>query len=267
MAQQKKTQAAVIRRTRGTTSPLEPDWLLQRFLIRDVRAALAEVRGQILDVGCGGRPYESFVSPGVRYFGVDAQSTASSQPDVWGSAGKLPFRDGCFNSVLCTQVLEHVPDPGLVVQEIARVLRPGGRLILTAPQTWCLHEAPWDFFRFTRYGLERLCREAGLSPHVVRTQGGFGSGMGISSIMLLGNTVRGLAERDHGPPRIPASPGTAIDTDPIDWRRILWPLRLPMALANLFFALLDVLPQNGEFAVNHLVVAEKLESEAGPSRR
>ncbi len=244
----------LVRRRHAATSPLEPDWLVQRFIVRDVRAALAGVSGRILDVGCGGRPYESLVEPGSRYFGLDAQPTASSRPDAWGSAARLPIAEGSVDAVLCTQVLEHVPDPEAVVREIARVLRPGGRLILTAPQTWCLHEAPHDYFRFTRYGLESICRAAGLSADVIRPQGGFGSGLGISVVMLLGNAARRLLGRAAASAPTPA---VSPRTPPADWRRALWPLRAPMALVNLFFALLDALPQQGEFAVNHLVVATR----------
>ncbi|MFN8094477.1 MAG: class I SAM-dependent methyltransferase [Vicinamibacteria bacterium] len=236
---------------------------MQRFIVRDVQAALGGVRGRVLDVGCGGRPYEPFVEPGGRYFGLDAQRTAASVPDAWGSAVRLPIADRSIDAVLCTQVLEHVPDPPAVILEAARVLRPGGRLILTAPQAWCLHEAPHDYFRFTRYGLEALCRSAGLAPELVRPQGGFGAGIGTSLIMFVGTLALRGVSRLAAASADDRAGRTAPPREAPPWSRVLWPLRLPMAVLNLAFAALDLLPQGGEFAVNHIVVARKGDGPSG----
>ncbi len=241
------------RRTKGVTSPFEPDWLLQRHLVRDLSRALASFAvGRVLDVGCGGRPYENRLPPGVRYVGVDVPASRASHPDTWALAERLPFAEGSYDLVLCTQVLEHLQDPAVATGEMARVLRPGGVLVLTAPQTWCLHEEPFDFFRFTRFGLERLATGAGLDPIEVRPQGGFWAVAGISIIMQLGSYARWLGEQGapttSAPQANEAVPG---------WRRLLWPLRAPMALFNLAFAALDALPQPGAFAVNHMLVARK----------
>jgi SAM-dependent methyltransferase len=241
------------RRTDAFTSPLEPDWLLQRHLDRDLSGALARfAAGRVLDVGCGGRPYERRLPAGVRYVGVDVPASRGSHPDSWALAGGLPFAAGSFDLVLCTQVLEHLPDPAAATEEMARVLRPGGVLVLTAPQTWCLHEEPFDFFRFTRYGLEQLARGAGLEAVEVRGQGGFWAVAGISLIMHLGSYARWVGERRGGPSAAPQA-GARVPA----WRRLLWPLRLPMAIFNLVFAALDALPQPGAFAVNHMLVAHK----------
>jgi SAM-dependent methyltransferase len=246
------------RRTNAFSSPFEPDWLLQRHLDRDLSAALASfATGRVLDVGCGGRPYEGRLPAGARYVGVDAPASRASHPDSWALAESLPFAAGRFDLVLCTQVLEHLPDPAAATEEMARVLRPGGVLVLTAPQTWCLHEEPFDYFRFTRYGLGQLARDAGLEPVEVRRQGGFWAVAGISFIMHLGSYARWWGERRGAPATAPQAGGPAPA-----WRRLLWPLRLPMALFNLCLAALDALPQPGVFAVNHLLVARKPERAA-----
>lgn len=241
----------LLRRAHGGSTPMDPDWLLQRALLRDVSRALSiHARGKLLDVGCGGRPYKPQVPLGVRYFGVDAPAAVSSQPDVWALAGGLPFVDGSFDTVLCTEVLEHLAEPGAAVEEIARVLKPGGHLILTAPQTWFLHEEPFDFYRFTRFGLEHLCERAGLVPVERGSQGGFWTMVAIFVAVHVGSYARWLGERGR-PAR--AAPGNG----PPTWRRMLWPLRLPLALWNLLFAALETLPEPGIFPMNHLVVAEK----------
>lgn len=61
----------------------------------------------------------------------------------------LPFRDECFDAVLCTEVLEHVPDPVRVLCELNRVLKPGGQVFVTVPQSWEIHEARHDYLRYT----------------------------------------------------------------------------------------------------------------------
>jgi SAM-dependent methyltransferase len=133
------------------------------------------VQGDLLDVGCGLRPYEPLFRHRVRrWIGLDRPQSAAGRPlaNIFADTLALPIRDGAFDTVLCTQVLEHVRDPALLLREVARVLRAGGRIILTAPQTNPLHEEPDDYFRFTRYGLVHLAEQAGLAViHVEPTSG------------------------------------------------------------------------------------------------
>lgn len=94
--------------------------------------------------------------------GVDFEADVSS----------MPFEDGTYDIVLNTQVLEHVKDPGKVCTELARVLKPGGLLFLTTPQSSPLHNLPWNFFNFTNLGLGLLMDAAGLERVKVLPQGG-----------------------------------------------------------------------------------------------
>ena len=134
-----------------------------------------DFRGDVLDVGCGMRPYEPAFRHRVRrWLGVDRPHSAAGRPtaDIFADTTALPIRDGAFDTVLCTQVLEHVPDPALVMREIARVLHTGGRLILTAPQTNPLHEEPHDYYRYTKYGLAYLAEQVGFSVIAIEPMGG-----------------------------------------------------------------------------------------------
>jgi SAM-dependent methyltransferase len=109
------------------------------------------------------------------YTGIDLPSPNNAGqclPNVWASALRLPFPSQGFDTVLCTQVLEHVPRPELLIQEAFRVLRTGGQLILTAPQTWGLHEQPHDYYRFTSYGLRYLLEDAGFEVQRIDARGG-----------------------------------------------------------------------------------------------
>jgi hypothetical protein len=85
-----------------------------------------------------------------------------------GPAHDLPVPDEAYDAVLCTQVLEHVPNPDAVIAELFRVLRPGGRLYLTVPLAWELHEMPFDFYRYTPHGLATILGGAGFTDLDIR---------------------------------------------------------------------------------------------------
>ncbi len=110
---------------------------------------------QTLDVGGGSGPYK-------KYFPnrVCIDSEAGEGVDFVGDAHDLShFKDGEFEAVLCTEVLEHLHTPQKAIDEMRRVLRPGGTLILTTRFIFPLHNIPGDYFRFTRYGLSHLLRD------------------------------------------------------------------------------------------------------------
>ncbi len=85
----------------------------------------------------------------------------------------IPVESSRFGVIVCTQVLEHLPDPLGAMKELSRVLKPGGELFLTTNLLFPIHGAPFDFFRFTNFGLEHLCRESGFSNIQVVARGGF----------------------------------------------------------------------------------------------
>lgn len=141
---------------------LNPSFIAKSSLKRELRKVGYHLVGRLLDVGCGLKPYRGMF-PAETYVGIDRPATESKScvVDVYASATQLPFKDGVFDSVLCTQVLEHVSEPCVLLKEACRVLKVGGYMILTAPQTWGVHEAPYDYYRYTSYGLEYLSLSAG----------------------------------------------------------------------------------------------------------
>jgi len=137
----------------------------------------------LLDIGCGNKPYaDLFVN--WHHVGINP-SVEDASPDIVGDAMNLPFKDCSIDIVLCTQVLEHVSQPWKLISESYRVLKPGGYLVLSAPFYWPIHEQPWDFFRFTRYGLESLIRESGLQLHSLVADGGDASRLMVSLLHYL----------------------------------------------------------------------------------
>ncbi|TAK29854.1 MAG: class I SAM-dependent methyltransferase [Chloroflexota bacterium] len=181
-----KTQ---LRRLRAAAarSWLNPYTLTNRRLTALLGEMAPRAHGKMLDVGCGKKPYASLFSQVEAHIGVEVPITLSKSQviDVYGSALHLPFASSSFDTVLCTQVLEHVPEPHQLLGEVARVLKPGGILILTAPQTWGPHEVPHDFFRFTRFGLSYLAGCAGLQVETIKpTTGTFGMvGQRLSTLL------------------------------------------------------------------------------------
>lgn len=109
---------------------------------------------KVLDVGSGGSSYQRFFP---NRLSVDIDP--ARKPDVVADAHSLPFKEGEFGFVLSTEMLEHVQDPKKVVSELMRVLRPGGTLVLTTRFVYPLHDAPHDYWRFTKYGLRELFKE------------------------------------------------------------------------------------------------------------
>lgn len=133
------------------------------------------VHGAVLDVGCGMKPYEQLLgSQATHWTGLDfVQSAAGhTRADVFGSALDMPFESASFDTIICTQVAEHVPEPMRLFSECARVLRTGGILLLTTPQTEEIHEQPHDYYRYTRYGLQYLAEAQGLQVLALHPFGG-----------------------------------------------------------------------------------------------
>ena len=133
-------------------------------------------RGRLLDLGCGTAPlygrYREQVSAVVA---VDWPSSLheARHVDVWADLGDpLPFRAGSVDTVISSDVLEHLPTPERAMAEIARVLSPGGHLVLNTPFLYRVHEAPHDFLRHTRYSLERLAHVNGLEVIALVEVGG-----------------------------------------------------------------------------------------------
>lgn len=148
---------------------LQPERVL---LQRQVARFAAELRGELLDVGSGrsNRYGPLCVNASSRR---TLDTDPRGKPDILASAEDIPLPDGSVDSVLCTQVLEHVQHPHDVAAELFRVLKPGGLLLLTVPQLNELHEEPHDYFRYTRYGLEALLKDAGFRIEDIDQRGGY----------------------------------------------------------------------------------------------
>ncbi len=144
---------------------VNPFFIARRGLAGAVREFAHLVHGRLLDVGCGTKPYERFFHVD-EYVGLDiesARSRASAAADQYYDGHQFPFGDAAFDAVLCNQVLEHVFNPDEFVGEIHRVLKPGGRMVLTVPFVWDEHEQPFDYARYSSFGLRALVEQHGFA--------------------------------------------------------------------------------------------------------
>lgn len=142
------------------------------YLYRSLRSQLSQLGGVVLDVGCGDQPYRSWFGKVQRYIGIDV--SPGERVDIViepGSAWPLP--DASIDVVLCTQVLEHVEDLEHTLSEIRRILRPGGKAVISYPFIYNEHGVPHDFRRFTAYSARPLF--PGWKIISLERQGGIGS--------------------------------------------------------------------------------------------
>jgi SAM-dependent methyltransferase len=134
------------------------------------------LKGDILDIGSGRAPYSKLVT-GAKVVTIDF--SPKKGPMTVGSTTELPFKDGSFDAVVCTEVLEHVSEPAAALAEIFRVLRPGARFYITVPMLGCLHYEPYDFYRYTNHGLKDLLTKAGFKITGLTPLGGLFSFIGV----------------------------------------------------------------------------------------
>jgi SAM-dependent methyltransferase len=142
----------------------------------DLAGELKLVTGTLLDVGCGAQPYRTLVPSDVRYLGIDTADAKDrfgyEVPDTTYFTGdRWPVNDATFDTVLCTETLEHVLDPLHFLSEAKRALRPGGRLILTVPFSARWHYIPFDYWRFTPSALTHILSESGFAETEVYRRG------------------------------------------------------------------------------------------------
>jgi SAM-dependent methyltransferase len=142
--------------------PYERQSILE-FVMRAARELPAGAR--VADVGAGDAPFRELFAH-ARYATLDwgeSVHEGARSSDIVASADSIPVRDGAFDAVLLTQVLEHVPEPAAVLAELHRILAEGGRIYITVPLLWELHELPHDYYRYTSQGLRHLLESAGFS--------------------------------------------------------------------------------------------------------
>ncbi|HXS15306.1 MAG TPA: class I SAM-dependent methyltransferase [Candidatus Saccharimonadales bacterium] len=211
----------------------DPDKIFKDIIWEDIKQASVFAKGRLLDVGCGTKPYYPLFSKKIaQYIGLDDNN---SRADIKGNFFTCKISSSSYDTVLCTQMLEHVEEPKALLIKIHKILKTGGILILTAPLTGSLHEMPRDYYRFTEYALSYLLRETGFSIEYIKGEGNWLSSISFNICFYLEGTLNKYLLR--------------------------YPKKVFIAVVQYIFFLLSKLPNRFTkpelFPINYIVVAKK----------
>lgn len=162
---------------------------LDRYYIRStilevIKKYIPFFRGRLLDVGCGQMPYKKLICENSKitdYVGIDIEDAIiynkEVKPDFKWDGTSMPFKSNEFDTVIMTEVLEHVPYPINTLKEVHRVLNVGGFVLFTVPFLWPLHETPHDEYRYTPFSMKRIFEQAGFNNIEIFSMGGWNASL------------------------------------------------------------------------------------------
>ncbi len=155
---------------------VNPFYFIRKDLYRNIKETAPELTGRLLDFGCGRKPYKNLFAV-TEYIGVDMETSGHqhefSEIDVYYDGKTIPFPDESFDSVFCSEVFEHVFNLDEILPEVKRVLKKGGRMLVTVPFCWNEHEVPYDFGRYTSFGIKYVMEKQGFDVLSLRKSGHF----------------------------------------------------------------------------------------------
>jgi len=143
---------------------INPFNFIRKGLAKGIKKDATSLNGTLLDFGCGSKPYKNLFS-NKRYIGVDVIGKGhlhEKEPvNVYYDGEILPFRDETFDSLFSSEVFEHVFNLETVLSELKRVLKKDGLALFTVPFVWDEHEIPYDFGRYSSFGIKYLLEKKG----------------------------------------------------------------------------------------------------------
>jgi SAM-dependent methyltransferase len=223
---------------------IDPDsFRIKCFVKAAIQATTAGDR--ILDAGAGECRNRELIE-NQTYIALDAacgdQSWNYSGLDAIANLEKVPFKPNSFDVVICTQVLEHVREPQIVLNEFFRIAKEGGSIYISAPQGWGVHQAPYDFFRYTHFGLRYLLEKSGFEMISITPSCGY-YGYLANRLTVLPKTLFWQIKR--GWLRLLLFPIELLSYG-------LFVLLLPIILNGI-----DFMDKNRNYTLNYLVTARK----------
>jgi len=162
-------------------SIIHPQYVLKRYEQEaiDEIIKIAKPDMTLVDIGCGRQPYRNQVESKVKQIiGIDHPKTSQKykgkeKPDIFADASNIPLKKHSADIVSMISVLEHLPKPQEALKEASRLVKNNGVLILITVQNYPLHDRPYDFFRYTRFSLENMTKEAGFKIVKIRPLGSY----------------------------------------------------------------------------------------------
>jgi len=171
-------QSDLSRLQKAETNTNDRYYLHHKFLFEDLEKASKYATGRLLDIGCGNKPYQSLFEK-CSYLGCDIVQSSGRKVDLLCNSHDIALKDGSFDSILATQVIEHVSEPRLLCSQAARLLKTGGIFIVSGPMMWQLHEEPFDFYRYTKHGFRHLLQTSGFELLEIMPNGGKWAAAGL----------------------------------------------------------------------------------------
>jgi len=143
---------------------INPNYFSRKGLLKYLRKEAPQLSGRLLDFGSGRKPWRSLFQVD-EYIGVDIAESGhdhhDSEIDFYYDGHVIPFENNSFDSVFASDVLEHLFNLDEMLNELHRVLKPGGQMLVTIPFAWNEHEAPYDFARYTSFGIQSIMEKHG----------------------------------------------------------------------------------------------------------
>ena len=217
---------------------INPFYFARKGLYQNVSGLVCYLNGKLLDVGCGTKPYKNICDNVSEYVGLEIDDEGNrnhSFADVFYDGKTIPFEDKKFDSILSNQVFEHVFNPNEFLKEINRVTKMEGVFLMTVPFVWDEHEQPYDYARYSSFGLKHILNENGFEVVEHRK-----SNNGVEVIFQLINDY--------------IYKTTLSKNRYINLASMLF-LMAPVNILGVVFAL--VLPKNNDLYLDNIVVARK----------
>jgi SAM-dependent methyltransferase len=218
---------------------VNPFYFARKNLYRAVACMAPKLTGLLVDVGCGSKPYENLFLNSDKYSGLEYDTPAnrlSKRADYFYDGHTFPFDESSFDGAICNQVLEHVFNPDEFLHEINRVLKLGGKLLLTVPFVWDEHEQPYDYARYSSFGLSALLEKNGFSITEHKK-------LGADATILFQLTNAYLFKITQSWPRL---------------MKLMFTITVMASINILGIIIGRILPGNPDLFLDHIVLAEKV---------
>jgi SAM-dependent methyltransferase len=219
---------------------INPFYFARKGLFLHLKSFAPFVKGKTLDIGCGQKPYQDLYHSS-EYIGLEIETPEnllSKDADYFYDGRTFPFLDGEFDSVVANQVFEHVFNPSEFMSEVYRILRHGGTLLMSVPFVWDEHEQPFDFARYSSFGLRNILEKNGFE--ILDYQ------KSVSDIRVIFQLINAYIYKK-----------TAVESSYANLLTTFF-LIAPFNLLGEFFAI--ILPGNEDLYLDNIILARKVEN-------